>query len=82
MAIDFAKLLSTETRTRLARTSETVERLYRLPDRWLAEELLRLARACVMVIPSDLPIRLRLPTILILSGILYLKSRSDSALPA
>jgi len=44
MAIDFSKLLSPKTRARLDATHEIITRLYYLPDRWLAEELLRLAR--------------------------------------
>lgn len=43
-ALDFSRLLSPVQRKRLAATRMEMERVYRLSDRWLAEELLRLAR--------------------------------------
>lgn len=42
--MDFSTLLTSAQVKRLAATRAEMERLYRLSDRWLAEELLRLAR--------------------------------------
>ena len=44
MTINFSSLLSPQTRERLARTAVEIGRLYRLPNRWLAEQLLKLTR--------------------------------------
>lgn len=44
MAIDFSRLLTPAQRTRLARTRAENACLHALPDRWLAEALLRMAR--------------------------------------
>jgi len=42
--LEFSRLLSPAQLKRLAATRVEMERIYRLSDRWLAEELLRLAR--------------------------------------
>lgn len=44
MAIDFGKYLPPETRARIDATNREITRLYGLPDRWLGEALLKLAR--------------------------------------
>lgn len=54
MVFNFSKLLTTAQLIRLAAVRREVERLYGLPDRWLAEELLRLARACRQRYPEKL----------------------------
>lgn len=44
MTVDFGRLLTPTQRARLAAERSEILRLYALPDRWLGEELLRLAR--------------------------------------
>lgn len=45
--VDFNKLLSPESRARLAREASEIDRLYRLPSRFLAEALLKLSRLTI-----------------------------------
>jgi hypothetical protein len=55
MPIDFSKLLSPEIRARLAFQDKEIRRQYALPDRFLAEELLRLAREVRDAHPDLMP---------------------------
>lgn len=52
--LDFSKLLSPAQRQRLLSVRREMERLYGVPDRWLAEELLRLARRAREEHPDEL----------------------------
>jgi hypothetical protein len=54
MTIDWSKLLTSAQIERLKRTGSEIARLYALPDRWLAAELLRLARALRQEFPDQL----------------------------
>lgn len=60
--VDFSLLLSPAQRQRLAKTAAELERIFSLPDRWLAEELLRLARGTRAMFPDKLAYDPRLST--------------------
>jgi hypothetical protein len=57
--VDWSSLLSQDARARLDKTRAEIRRLYALPDRWLAEELLRLSRKLRLEFPDWLgyPVR-------------------------
>jgi hypothetical protein len=52
--VDWSSLLSQDARARLDKTRAEIKRLYALPDRWLAEELLRLSRKLRLEFPDQL----------------------------
>jgi len=52
MAFNFATVLTPRQRARNEAFQREIERLFGLPDRWLAEELLRLARSCRRQYPN------------------------------
>lgn len=54
MAFKIRDLLTPQQRLRLDRTRDELARIHGLPDRWLAEELLRLARATRQAHPDKL----------------------------
>jgi len=54
MAVDFRKFLSPEALARLDARRAEIERLYGLGDRWLARELVGLARRVRDIYPDDL----------------------------
>lgn len=54
MPIDWSALLSPQARVRLRATAIEMARLHALPDRWLGEEILKLARAVRLEFPEKL----------------------------
>lgn len=52
--VDFGIHLTAEARARLEAKHDELDRLFGLPDRWLAEELLRLARTTRQAFPEKL----------------------------